>query len=46
MPIVPALLELSESHPKANNYNKFWRRKYRDKILVEMCCMTERFHVQ
>lgn len=23
MPIVPALLELSESYPKANNYNNF-----------------------
>lgn len=46
MPIVPALLELSESDPNANNYNKFWRRKYRDKILVEMWCMSESHHVQ
>lgn len=42
MPDVPALLELSEYYPKANNYNKFWKRKYRNKILVEMHCMTER----
>lgn len=42
MPDVPALLELLEYYPKAKNYNKFWKRKYRNKILVEMRCMTER----
>lgn len=46
MPIVPDLLELSESDPNANNYNKFWKRKYRDKILVEMFSVSERHHVQ
>lgn len=46
MPIVPALLELSESDPNANNCDKFLRRKYRNKILVKMCCMSERHHVQ
>lgn len=46
MPVVPALLELPESDPNANNHDKFWRRKYRDKIFVETCCMSERHHVQ
>lgn len=43
MPVVPDLLELE---PNANNHNKFWRRKYRDKILVKMCCVSERHLVQ
>lgn len=46
MPIVSAVLELSESDPKANNYNKFWRRKYRDKILVEIDTLFNKLNVR